>query len=84
MRTTNFTDFRANMKGYMDAIIEDYETLIINRGNGAGIVMISLEEYNAIKETEYIMSSPETMADIKRGEEDLRNGKGIKVDLNDL
>ncbi len=84
MRTANFTDFRTNMKGYMDAIIEDYDTLIINRGNGTGIVMMSLDEYNAIKETEYIMSSPQTMADIRQGEEDIRNGKGIKVNLDEL
>ncbi len=77
MRTTNFTDFRANMKSYMDAIIDDYDTLIINRPNGSGIVMMSLEEYNAIKETEYIMSSPETMAAIRQGEEDIKSGKGI-------
>lgn len=39
--------------------------------------MISLDEYNSIKETEYIMSSPETMAAIRQGEEDIKNGKGI-------
>ncbi len=77
MRTANFTDFRANLKGYMDSIIDDCDTLLINRGNGTGIVMMSLDEYNAIKETEYIMSSPETMAAIRQGEEDIKNGKGI-------
>ncbi len=77
MRTANFTDFRANLKGYMDSIIDDSDTLLINRGNGTGIVMMSLDEYNAIKETEYIMSSPETMAAIRQGEEDIKNGKGI-------
>ncbi len=77
MRTANFTDFRANLKGYMDSIIDDCDTLVINRGNGTGIVMMSLDEYNAIKETEYLMSSPETMAAIRQGEEDIRNGRGI-------
>ncbi len=77
MRTANFTDFRANLKGYMDSIINDSDTLVINRGNGRGIVMMSLDEYNAIKETEYIMSSPETMAAIRKGEEEIRDGKGL-------
>lgn len=63
MRTANYTDLRANLKGYIDAVIDDYDTVIINRGNGKGVVMISLDEYNSIKETEYIMSSPETMED---------------------
>lgn len=46
--------------------------------------MISLDEYNSLKETEYIMSSPETMAAIRQGEEDIRNGKGIEVNLDEL
>ena len=77
MRTANYTDLRANLKGYIDAVFDDCDTVIINRGNGKGVVMISLDEYNSIKETEYIMSSPETMAAIRQGEEDIKNGKGI-------
>jgi antitoxin YefM len=84
MRTANFTDFRANLKGYMDAVIDDCDTVIINRGNDTGVVLISLEEYNSLKETEYIMSSPETMEAIRRGDEEIKNGKGLKVDLDDL
>ena len=46
--------------------------------------MISLEEYNYLKETEYIMSSEQTMNDIRKGEEDLKAGKGIEVTLDEL
>lgn len=84
MRTANYTDLRANLKGYIDAVVDDCDTVIINRGNGKGVVMISLDEYNSIKETEYIMSSPETMAAIRQGEEDIKNGKGIEVNLDEL
>ena len=84
MRTANFTDFRANLKSYIDAVINDYDTVIINRGNDTGVVLISLEEYNSLKETEYIMSSPETMKAIRKGDEDIKNGRGIKVDIDDL
>ncbi len=84
MRTTNYTDFRANLKGYIDSVIDDCDTVVINRGNGTGVVMMSLDEYNALKETEYIMSSEQTMKDIRQGEEDLRAGKGIEVNLDEL
>ena len=73
MRTANYTDLRTNLKEYIDSVIDDYETVIINRGNGKGVVMISLDEYNSLKETEYIMSSPATMEAIRRGEEDIKN-----------
>ena len=58
MRTANYTDLRANLKSYIDAVIDDYDTVVVNRGNGKGVVMISLDEYNSLKETEYIMSYP--------------------------
>ena len=84
MRTANYTDFRANLKTYMDAVIDDCDTVIINRGNDTDVVLISLEEYNSLKETEYIMSSPETMEAIRKGNEDIKNGRGVKVDIDDL
>ena len=84
MRTTNFTDFRANLKAYMETVINDCDTIIINRGNNTGVVLISLEEYNSLKETEYIMSAPETMEAIRKGDEDIKNDRGVKVDIDDL
>jgi antitoxin YefM len=77
MRTANYTDLRTNLKSYIDAVIDDCDTVVINRGNGKGVVMISLDEYNSLKETEYIMSSPETMEAIRKGEEDIKNGSCI-------
>ncbi|MDO4165525.1 MAG: type II toxin-antitoxin system prevent-host-death family antitoxin [Bacteroides sp.] len=77
MRTTNYTDFRSNLKSYIDSVIDDCDTVVINRGNGTGVVMISLDEYNALKETEYLLSSPATMEAIRKGEEDIKNGYGI-------
>lgn len=77
MRTANYIDLKANLKSYIDAVIDDDDTIVINRGNDKGVVMISLDEYNSLKETEYIMSSPETMEVIHKGEEDIKNGNSI-------
>ena len=55
MRTANYTDLRANLKDYIDSVIDDCDPVVINRGNGKGAVLISLDEYNAMKETEYII-----------------------------
>ena len=68
-------------KDYMDSVIDDCETVIINRGNNKGVVMISLEEYNSLKETEYIMSSPEMMEVIRKGDEDIKNGNFSDDDI---
>ena len=47
MRTANYTDLRANLKVILILVIDDCDTVVINRGNGTGVVMISLEEYNS-------------------------------------
>jgi len=77
MRTANYTDLRNNLKDYIDSVINDSDVVIVNRGKGAGVVLMSLEEYNAIRETEYIMSSQETMETIRKGEDDIKKGNVV-------
>lgn len=84
MKTANYTDLRNNLKSYIDSVIDDSDTVIVNRGKGKGVVLISLEEYNSLKETEYIMSSSKTMEEIRQSERDLKKGLGIEVDLDKI
>ena len=84
MRTANYTELRKNLKEHIDAVIADNDALIVDRGNNTGIVMISLEEYNSIMETEYIMSNPEVLADIQQSLKEISEGKGIEVNLSTL
>lgn len=51
--------------------------LLVHRAGNESVVVISLEEYNSIKETEYIMKSPAMMDMIRKGEEDVKNGNII-------
>jgi len=57
MLTTTLSDFRKDIKNYVDRVTEDLETLIINRGKDKGIVIISLEEYNSLCATQHELSS---------------------------
>ena len=84
MRTANYTELRKNLKEHIDAVIADNDALIVDRGNNTGVVMISLEEYNSIMETEYIMSNPKFLADIQQSLQEISEGKGIEVNLATL
>lgn len=84
MRTANYTELRKNLKEHIDAVITDNDALIVDRGNNTGVVMISLEEYNSIMETEYIMSAPNVLADIQQSLREISEGKGIEVNLATL
>ena len=57
MLTTTISDFRSNIKKYLDRVTENFETIIINRGKDSGIVIMSLDEYNSINATHYELSS---------------------------
>lgn len=54
MIAANFTEFRTNLKQYLDDVEKNNETLIIKRGSGNGTVLISLDEYNSILETVHL------------------------------
>ena len=84
MRTANYTELRNNLKSYLDGVVNDSEPLLVHRAGNESVVIISLDEYNSIKETEYIMSSEQTMHEIRQGEKDLKAGKGIEVSLDEL
>lgn len=81
MKTTTISDFKANVILYVDTIINDNSTLLINNGNTAAI-LISLEEYNSIKATENILASPNISDEVIMGIEQWKNGKSIEVDLD--
>ena len=84
MRTTNDSELRNNLKSYLDAVINDSEPLIVHRSGNESVVVISLEEYNSIKETEYIMKSPAMMDIIRKGDDEIKNGGGTSVDIENL
>lgn len=84
MKTTNYSELRNNLKSYLDGVINDSEPLIVHRSGNESVVVISLEEYNSIKETEYIMKSPVMMDIIRKGDEEIKNGGGTSINIEDL
>ena len=80
MRIANYTELRNNFKSYLDGVVNDSE----HRAGNESVVIISLDEYNSIKETEYIMKSPAMMEVIREGEKEMKEGKGRSVDIDEL
>lgn len=81
MLITTFSDFRKDIKSYLDKVTQNYETLIINWGKDTGVVVISLEEYNALKSTQHELSSRHNQQRLDESIESLKSGKkSAKVD----
>ncbi len=80
METVNYTDFRSNLKHWFDKVINDVSDIIIKRKNGKDLVLISLDEYNSLKESTYLMSGKNRDVLLKSIKE-LEAGNGIQKNL---
>jgi antitoxin YefM len=83
MLSASMSDFRKEMKKYLDLVTRDFETLIINRGKGKGAVLISLDEYNSLMETMHLLSSKANADSLYKSMEQFKNGEFFEKDLID-
>lgn len=58
MKSITYTAIRANLAKKMDQVCEDHAPILITRTKADPVVMISLEDYEAIQETNYLLRSP--------------------------
>jgi antitoxin YefM len=84
MKTANYTELRTGLKTYLDTVVQNRDPLIVHRSSNNSVVIISLEEYNALIETAYIASSSIMMERINSAEQNIAAGKGIKINIDDL
>lgn len=81
MMTTSISDFRKDIKKYLDKVSENYETLIINRGKDTGVVIMSLEEYNSMSATQHELSSKKNEERLDSAISKLKKGKKLNKKL---
>ena len=75
MQVISVTELQNNFARVFDNVYYDNEEVIIHRKNKENIVMISLEEYNSIKETDYLLKSPKNREIILHSLKEAREGK---------
>ena len=81
MLAVNYTNFRENMKDYMDKATNDYETMIVTRKNNKNVVMISEETYNNLMENVCVMGNKSNYDWLMESKEQLESGKFKEHDL---
>lgn len=83
MLTTTISSFRKNIKKYLDRVTQNFETLIIHRGKDSGVVVMSLDEYNALSATHHELSSKKNEARLDAAIEKLNAGQTTEKSLID-
>ncbi len=81
MNTITYTAARANLADTMDKVCNDHEAIIITRKSDQAVVMISLEEYNALEETAHLLRTPANAERLLSAVARLRAGKGVERKL---
>lgn len=84
MITATYTDLRSNLKDYLDRVVKDSDNVIVNRGAGSAVVIMSMEEYESMVETAYVMSQPDLVEAIRQGDEDVKRGNYEVVNIDEL
>ncbi|MGB4442172.1 MAG: type II toxin-antitoxin system prevent-host-death family antitoxin [Coriobacteriia bacterium] len=76
-----YTTLRANLAGQMDRVCEDHTPLIVTRKGSDSVVMMSLEDYEALEETSYLLRSPENARRLLESIARLESGYGTQREI---
>jgi antitoxin YefM len=57
MKVLTISDVRKNFAAVVDSVIDDAEECVIPRGGGKAVVIVSLDEWNAMNETLHVLGS---------------------------
>lgn len=81
MKTLNYTESRANYAQVLDDVVNDREETVITRAGHEPVVIVSLSEYESLRETAYLMRSPVNARRLLDSIERLENGDGTEHEL---
>jgi antitoxin YefM len=82
MDAITYSSARANLARTMDRVCEDHEALIITRNGEQSVVMLSLQDYQSLQETAYLLRSPANARRLLAATEQLGAGKGTERKLS--
>jgi len=83
MRTMSYSESRAKYAETLSSVVDDREEVIITRAGHEPVVMVALDEYESLRETAYLLRSPENARRILSSIERLEAGKGTARDLTE-
>ncbi|MGO4783858.1 type II toxin-antitoxin system Phd/YefM family antitoxin [Cryobacterium sp. W22_MBD10_FK3] len=80
MRTMTYSESRANYAATLSAVVDDREEVIITRAGHEPVVIVSLDEYESLKETAYLLRNPANARRLLGSIERLESGRGTEHD----
>ncbi len=81
MDSLSYTQARAQLAKTMDAVCDRHEPVTITRSGENSVVMLSLEDYNSLEETAYLLRSPKNARRLLDSIAELERGGGTEREL---
>lgn len=76
MKSLTYTTAREHLAATMDRVCEDHDPVVITRNRDTAVVMMSLEDFEALQETAYLLRSPANARRLLESIRQLEAGKG--------
>ncbi len=76
MEALTYTEARANLARTIDAVCDNHTPVIITKKRDKSVVMISLEDYEALEETAYLLRSPQNAERLLAARKAIETGQG--------
>lgn len=81
MDAISYSAARKNLVKTMEKVCDDHNPIIITRKNSRAVVMMSLEDFNSIQETAYLLRSPANAERLRKSIKQAEQGKVSHRDL---
>jgi antitoxin YefM len=81
MEIISYSEARNNLKSVMDRAVNDHTPIAVTRQRGKPVVVVDLDDWNAMKETIYLLSTPNNARHLLDSIAELNEGKGVVRDL---
>ncbi len=83
MKSLSYTALRRNLAKTMEKVCDDHEPIVITRKSEGAVVMLSLEDYESLEETTYLLRSPKNVKRLVESISQLEQGKGFEKALHE-
>ena len=83
MEAITYTAARQNLAKTMEKVCKDHAPMIVTRKSSESVVIMSLEDYEALAETAYLLRSPKNARRLIESIAQLEEGKGTERELLD-
>lgn len=81
MKTMTYTESRARYAEVLDSVVNDREEIVITRAGREPAVIVSLDDYESLKETAYLLRNPANARRLLASIDELEGGHGTERDL---